>query len=136
MSDHPIATVTSPTEMPASNGHGPKMPRRLLWVPIPGYGGFEAQVWTNAPQRHFNDLGSGDAARYLDALKVLLVAVRTVDDGHTWDGWYDCDGEPLPALEHADFLEAVPTELLICTVRAIAESPSAYPNSLTPTRRR
>ena len=131
--DYPSATVSAP---PSANGAHPRMEKRTRWVEVPGYPGYEVEVWTNAPQRHFNDLGSGDATRYLSALKALLLGTRTVQDGKEWDSWFDCDGEPLPQPNEETFLEAIPTELLICTVRAIAEAPSVYPNSLPPTRRR
>ena len=122
--------LAAPVAVPATNGKGPKMPRHDEWVQIDGYPGFEALIWTNAPQRLILDLDSGDVARYVSAYVQILTDTRTVTPEQTYPGWFDCDGDPLPSPQDPNFLEAVPTELVICARRTMREAVLILPNSL------
>lgn len=127
--------VDTPTEA-TPNGHGPKMPRHEQWVPIEGYPGFEALVWTNAPQRLILDLDSGDVTRYVSAYREILTETRTTEGTKIYDSWFDCDGDPLPQPEDETFFDRVPTELIVCARLAMRDAVTALPNSLARRRAR
>ncbi len=127
---------TEPTTLPSSNGvHGPPMEKHFTWVPVEGYPGFEARVWSNAKQRTMLELDSDDSAVIKAALLQVVVGVRTVTDGQTYDAWFDCDGDPFPDVDDPAFYDALPLELYILLRQAIRMAMVALPNLLARTRR-
>lgn len=126
---------TEPTTPPAANGHGPPMERHYAWIAIEGYAGFEARVWSNAKQRTMLDLDADDSTVIKAALLQVVVGVRTVSDDKTWDAWFDCDGDPFPAVDDPAFYDALPLELYVLLRQAIRRAMVELPNSLARTRR-
>ncbi len=106
---------------------GPQVQKRLVWVDIPEYEGFEVQIWANHPQQMSNDLISND----VEKVKAALLHVITAHNG-----WLDYEGTEYPAANTPEFWEAIPTELAVLVMQLVNEAVMQLPNSQRQTRRR
>ncbi len=114
--------------MPKANGAAPRIKRREAWVELPDeYEGFKFLVWVNAPTKLWQELGSGDEARGLEAMRKLML---------DHNGWLDFDGEPYPPASEPAFWEEIPTELAACMLVAAQVEMQKLPKSLAPKNRR
>ena len=127
--EEPAAAPPSPNGMaaaapPPAPPTALRMPRITEWMPIPGYDGYQALIWANAPQRVLRDLISGDDAKVGAALRALI-----------WEhnGWGDHEGHPLPPASDPAFWDspALPRHLLIQVLQAVSEA-ITRPNSPRP----
>lgn len=129
-------TLTQPTTAPTPNGHGPRMERHYAWFDVPEYSTFQVKGWTNPKQATLLDLDSADRERVAAAIHALIVDTRTIVDEQTYQGWFDCDGDPLPAANTDEFFDVVPTELLRMALRVVRrEGPTALGNESSRTRK-
>ncbi len=101
---------------------GPRMPKRTASIPSPEYDGFEVELWTNPPNRLRVDLISGDEPRAQKALVQIVLGTN---------GWCDADGDPLPEMIGADWIAALPQELLTALVVLISRETARIPNWIT-----
>lgn len=129
MSDVSIDTTTSISVDMAPAPAGPRILRREAWVTLPdAYAGFTFRLWVNAPQRLWNDLGSGDEARARAAMGQIVLE---------HNGWLDFDGQPYPPASNPEALwDAVPTELAGVVITAAQLEIAKLPNSMAPQKRR
>lgn len=114
-----VATVTS------LNGHlngqapGPSIPRREVWLTLPGdYREFRVLVWRNFPQRLKRELTSGDTERILTAMTLIILE---------HNGWIDDAGEPFPPANTQAFWEEIPDELAMLIMNRILEETKTLP---------
>lgn len=106
----------------------PRIARRETWVQLPNeYAGFRFRLWVNAPQRLWNDVGSGDQARASQALTQLVTE---------HNGWLDYDGAPYPPASDPALWDTAPTELAAVVIATASQEMMRLPNSLAPKRRR
>jgi hypothetical protein len=158
-----LSFITSPyegTQAPTTNGHvaepvepvrplGPRIPRRELWLELPGeYGqaGMQVKVWVNYPRPVLNKLMSSDDKLTKEALLQIVLE---------HNGWTDFEGEPFPAandpgevctVEHPEgeacpgmlrdgFWEAIPDELAAAVIVLVRLESGKLATSLIPARR-
>ena len=98
---------------------GPQMQKRLVWLDIPEYEGFEIQIWANHPQQLSLDLVSQEVTKVQAALCRVITA---------HNGWLDYDGNVYPEASTPEFWEAIPTELAVLVMQLVNEAVMQLPN--------
>lgn len=101
---------------------GPLAPEYETWVDVPGYPGFRLAIWTDFPQRLLHEIGSGDEAR-------VLAALRTIIRRH--NGWRDRDGTAYPPAAADNFYVELSPRLMRATMLALKEVLETLPNELS-----
>lgn len=105
---------------PAGTYAGPQIPRREVWLALPGeYSDFRVKVWRNFPQRLKADLRSGDPATVLAAMTRIVVE---------HNDWRDDEGAPYPPASEPAFWEAIPDELAMIIGNALMEEVKKLPS--------
>lgn len=112
--------VTSIDPGPAGTYAGPQIPRREMWLALPGdYSDFRVRIWRNFPQRLKADLRSGDGEKVMAAMTRIVLE---------HNGWRDEDGNPYPPASEPAFWEAIPDELAMVVGNALMEEIKKLPS--------